>query len=333
MLQAPDIPEGLIVSHVRDAYGLPAEGALFLPLGADLNTAVYRIDTGGEARYFLKLRRGPCDEASVVLPRLLADQGAGEALAAIRTRAGELYSRLQTFTLILYPFVEGVSGFDAPLSEGQWIELGAFVRRLHGVDLPPRLEVPRERWSPEGRGSVADFLQRAAGRPSGDPVAARLSRLLEARGGDIRSIVERAGDLAAAVSSRGLPHVPCHTDLHAGNVLIAADGSLHVVDWDEPLLAPRERDLMFVGGGVGAVWNEPAGEALFYQGYGPVEVDRAALAYYRYERIVQDVAVVCRHVFLSGRRDDDRARGLRQLESQFLPGGVVAIAHRTYDLL
>jgi spectinomycin phosphotransferase len=127
--------------------------------------------------------------------------------------------------------------------------------------------------------------------------------------------------------------VLCHTDLHAGNILIAAGGGLYVVDWDELRLAPRERDLMFVGAGVGGVWNKPEEEALFYRGYGPVEVDGQVLAYYRYERIVQDVAAYCSHVFLSGRRDEDRSRGLRQLESQFHPGNVVEIAHRTYESL
>ena len=32
---------------------------------------------------------------------------------------------------------------------------------------------------------------------------------------------------------------------------------IYIVDWDEPIMAPKERDLMFIGGGVANVWNKP----------------------------------------------------------------------------
>jgi spectinomycin phosphotransferase len=40
---------------------------------------------------------------------------------------------------------------------------------------------------------------------------------------------------------------------HAGNVVVGADNELTIVDWDEPILAPKERDLMFIGGGVDGI--------------------------------------------------------------------------------
>jgi spectinomycin phosphotransferase len=66
-----------------------------------------------------------------------------------------------------------------------------------------------------------------------------------------------------------------------------------------------------------------------------VTVDKAALAYYRYERIVQDVAAFARLILAEqgARGADDRERGLRQLASQFEPRGVVEIAHATYASL
>jgi spectinomycin phosphotransferase len=44
--------------------------------------------------------------------------------------------------------------------------------------------------------------------------------------------------------------VLCHADLHTWNVLVDGDGRLWLVDWDEAILAPRERDLMFLVGGI-----------------------------------------------------------------------------------
>jgi spectinomycin phosphotransferase len=121
--------------------------------------------------------------------------------------------------------------------------------------------------------------------------------------------------------------------LHAGNVLVSANDELAIVDWDNPIVAPKERDLMFVGGGVGGVWNKAQEEALFYQGYGKTEIDPVALGYYRYERIVADIAATCEQIFGMQGSVADREEGLQQLMDQFLPNNVVEIAHRSYRQL
>ncbi len=43
-------------------------------------------------------------------------------------------------------------------------------------------------------------------------------------------------------------------------------------------------------GGMGGTWNDEQEANWFYQGYGAAEVDLFALSYYRYERIVVDIA-------------------------------------------
>ena len=96
---------------------------------------------------------------------------------------------------------------------------------------------------------------------------------------DSEGMLARADDLAEVLRRRPLPLVICHADLHPGNVLVGRDGSLAIVDWDAPLLAPKARDLMGIGGGLGLRGEIPATEALFYQGYGAATVDRTALAY------------------------------------------------------
>jgi spectinomycin phosphotransferase len=90
----------------------------------------------------------------------------------------------------------------------------------------------------------------------------------------------------------------CHTDIHTNNVLLAADQQVWIVDWDETILAPRERDLMFViGGGLRRELVAPHQEELFFQGYGTTTVDALAIAYYRYARAVSDIGYVGEQVF------------------------------------
>ena len=86
-----------------------------------------------------------------------------------------------------------------------------------------------------------------------------------------------------------LPLVLCHADLHTWNVMIDGDGELWLIDWDEVIRAPKERDLMFVVGGISTSLIQPHETEWFFEGYGETTVDPLALSYYRHAWAVQDI--------------------------------------------
>jgi spectinomycin phosphotransferase len=92
--------------------------------------------------------------------------------------------------------------------------------------------------------------------------------------------------------------------------------------------ATKERDLMFVIGGISAKLVGPHEEALWLQGYGPVALDPLALAYYRYAWAVADIADYSAQVLL---RPDlgaiTQAAALSMLNNLFTPGEIVTIAY------
>ena len=89
----------------------------------------------------------------------------------------------------------------------------------------------------------------------------------------IHRLVNRAEQLAEKLQHDSPQFVLCHSDIHGGNVLIDQHNFIYIVDWDAPMMAPKERDLMFIGGGVANVWNKPHEEEAFYKGYGKAEVN------------------------------------------------------------
>jgi len=58
-----------------------------------------------------------------------------------------------------------------------------------------------------------------------------------------------------------------------------------------------------------------------------------ALAYYRYERIVEDIAAYGEQLLLTDDGGADRAQALRYFLDQFEPNDVVEIAYRTDRVL
>lgn len=86
---------------------------------------------------------------------------------------------------------------------------------------------------------------------------------------------------------------------------------------------------MFIGAGLGDSGRTPEEEAaLFYQGYGATGINQVALAYYRYARIIEDIAIYCEQVLLSEGGGADRAQSLVYLRSNYLPGGTIEMAYR-----
>ncbi len=331
MLEKPALSDEKISASLQAEYGLRVAQIAFLPLGVDLNAAVYRVVADDTTPYFLKLRSGVFDETSAALPKFLSDQGIPHIIPPLATSTGQLWANLDLFKVILYPFVEGCNGYEADLTDRHWIEFGAALKSIHSVTLHSPLSscIQRETYSPQWRDIVQTFMARLETDFFEDPVAARTAAFLRTGRAQVLDLVERTDQCAQALRTHSPEFVLCHSDLHAGNILIAADGAFYLVDWDSPILAPKERDLMYAGGGqFGAARTPEQEEALFYQGYGQTQINPNALAYYRYERIVEDLAVYCEQLLLSNAGGADREQALRYLTSNFEPKGTIEIAYR-----
>ena len=62
------------------------------------------------------------------------------------------------------------------------------------------------------------------------------------------------------------------------------------------------------------IWNNDQETSWFCQGYGQTEIDLLALSYYRYERIVIDIAERAEQIFGMDGSAEERQKGLRLRE-------------------
>jgi spectinomycin phosphotransferase len=335
MLEKPNLQDEKIIACLRDAYGLQIAEIMFLPLGADAYAGVYRAMTTDGTPYFVKLRSRNFDTISVEVPKFLSDSGISQIIAPIATVSGTLSAQLGEFHVILYPFIEGVNGWKVALSDTQWKIYGQTLKHIHSLKLPRTLadHIPRETYSPYWRERVRQFQAQAEDTVFAEPVAAGLAQFLKEKKRNIGHLIQRAEDLGAVLQNQTTDNVLCHSDIHLGNLLINGE-TFYIVDWDQPILAPKERDLMFIGGGIGNGQFRPEQEeALFYAGYGQTDIDLVALAYYRYERIVEDFAAYSEEILLTDEGREDRPEGLRRVMSQFQAGAVIDMAYRAEKLL
>lgn len=329
MLEKPDLKDERIITCLQDEYGLRVVQITFLPLGADLNTAAYRVVADDETPYFVKLRRGEFNEASVAVPKFLSELGIKQVIPSLPTQMGQLWASLDPYKVILFPFVEGRNAFEVNLTDQQRVEFGTTLKKFHTAYIPAAMtnSVRRDGFSPRWRETVKLFLARIENEVFDDPLVMELATFLKTKRDETFELVKRAERFALALQAQPLEFILCHADIHGWNLLIDVNNALYMIDWDTLIFAPKERDLMFVGSGLGGNGHTlQEEETLFYQGYGQTQVNPIAMAYYRYERIIEDIASFCEQIFLSDEGGEDRKQALEILKSNFRPNGIIEIA-------
>jgi spectinomycin phosphotransferase len=333
MLTKPKMAHELIISRLQDEYEIRADKLNFRPSG-DLNAAAYRVITDKGVTYFLKLRKG-FDEIAVTVPLFLKSQGIEAVIIPCETKAKRHWVDFGNYKIILYPFVVGRDGFEMELSDKHRQILGAELKRIHTTKIPPELKrlIPQETYSPRWREMVRSLQVQVKNNFFNDSIVARLAEFIKSKQDEITRLVERAEELSSELQSKPSEFVLCHSDIHGRNILIGDNNKLYIVDWDNPILAPKERDLMFIGSGIDEIWKTTREESVFYEGYGKTEVNLSALAYYRYERIIQDIADYGEQVLLSGKDIAEREQFYKYFTINFVPGKRLRIARKTDRLL
>lgn len=337
MRDDPGLDIGKITSTLKAGYGLDVTAVHYLPIGYDLDAAVYEVVTASGARYFLKIRFGPVPELSLLVPRALADLGIERVLAPIPAAAGQPWFPIrgtQGHTAVLYPFIQGENAKVTGLSEGQWRAFGETLRAIHhsGLGEQFRDQVPVEDFALPSAALVREILAlTAAGEFEGD-AAARFAAFWREHATRIADVLARAEELGVHLRRETFDLVLCHADIHAANVMVSNDGSICLIDWDGPKIAPRERDLLFVIGSRIALKVEPWEEAWFFKGYGPVPVHTGALIYYRYEQIIEDIGEIGKRVFLSPAMSEGaQSAAAERTTGLFAPGGDIDRAETVAD--
>jgi spectinomycin phosphotransferase len=283
MREPPRILEEHLRTCLQDQYALDPVTLAFLPLGKDYNAGVYRVVNQHGTAYLLKVTSRPLYEPSCLVPHYLSQQGITSVVAPVPTTRHALWTQLGEWTVIVYPFLDGDTSLTG-MTLAQWQEVGTIFQRIHQVRLPPAgfSALRQETFDPTGyvRWVRTFETQHLHARHGGSGAARALCASWVAHQSTIHTAVTSLEKLAAVLKVRPFPSVICHADLHPANLLRDPAGHVFVIDWDEVMLAPKERDFIFV--------RAPHAEA-FWAGYGQRAVDGRLLAYYLWERVVQDV--------------------------------------------
>jgi len=316
MREPPNIGEEHLRACLQDQYGLTSVLLEFLPVGHDYDAGVYHVVSVQGRAYLLKVTSRLLYEPSCLVPAYLRDQGITSIVAPVPTTSGALWTKLGEWTVILYPWIDGESSLTG-MTNAQWKEVGSIFRQIHQVRLPPVgfESLRKERFDPtEYARWIGTFeAQHAQDQSRASASQRALRSSWKAHQSTIHMAVTNLQKLAEVLQSRTFPYVICHADLHARNLIRDRAGHVFVIDWDEVMLAPKERDFIFI--------RKPYAEA-FFQGYADGEIDWSLLTYYLWERVVQDLIYNAHHVcFRDEWAEETRAQVAQTFHESLEPGG------------
>lgn len=328
MLEPPKLADEIIIAQLRANYDLKSPALEFLPLGNDARAWAFRVESASGACY-LKLRKGEVNEAALLVPQFLRRRGLRNAVAPLPTTSGQLFARADAYALTLYPFIEGKSRWDMSLTPTQWRDWGAIMAAIHGAAIPPSLTsaIPRAAFALKWLEKLARVEGALARGRFQHAIAEEMALIWRQNLAQIELSRRRYLALGAQLKGRSPAFLLCHADIHPANIIIDGTGFIHIVDWDETTLAPKERDLMFFVEDGRPAWTTEA----FLSGYGERSLDWLGLAYYKYDWVMQELADYGERVFLSrDLSDSELALALGEFARLFDAGDVVDRAHRAY---
>jgi len=244
---------GVLTETLRCEYGLMIDDIEPIPTG--FASACYAVIRGGVASHLVKVwpgtnaSRGPAARLQRTLPllRALAARVVGVRVPCpLLARSGELSIAFHQMPLAVFPFLRGTTPPSWPAWPGAiWDELARAMARIHhasgmvGDVLPERDEFGLDLGS-----QLRDGLARlAALGTDARPGLRRLRDLLQPRTEQLLDELEQLVRVRSQLRTIDVEYVLCHTDLGGDNILVADDGTLSVLDWDEAVMAPAELDI------------------------------------------------------------------------------------------
>ena len=235
----------------------------------------------------------------------------GKISCPILTNDGQYQCEDNHYIFLLFPYIEGYTLCDKPMSFEQKKEMAEIISELHryGGEIPVATNHIKEDFTlpfcDELRELVASNLQ---------PRNYEARNILKKYETILINNIKKIYMLAEKLSKESLRHVLCHTDVHGWNLIQAS--RLILIDWEGLKLAPPEADLFaFIGD---CFWHNCSKEFLeIYKKVHPeFKINPDMLTFYQIRRRLEDICAFAQGLSCDDINDEERSLSLYHLSRE-----------------
>src|SRR2546425_1354463 len=246
MLAESNIDESLLKDVIRDKFGIRLVNLTLVPKWEAARG--YMIESSNHKSFFLKIYwddKIP-DSAFMFADDLFARAGIVNIAHPIPTSHGQMRIQIRDLQIALFDWISGETAQEHKLTDKQLERLGELLAKIHQsktiigeYSVKETFEIPfKDRFL-----AIFDSMSKIAGKST--KYKTKLKLFLEPHRQEFTRESETLEKLQRKVKAMKPEFVNCHGEPSPGNILSSDNGEDHLLDWDEPIFAPKEKDLLF----------------------------------------------------------------------------------------
>jgi len=303
MITPFNITNNNLVKILNDQYGLSTVNLTFLPKGEASWCYIVEAKNG---KFFLKIHKAK--NLSPNRFQLLHDLHTKASIQNIiyptPTSDGKLETKIDDYPTVLFNFTEGKTALDTKFNNMQYEALGKLLAQIHQskIDYPQK-----EDFSIPSKGALLKTITLLNQSPPESAVKEAWDLLVSAKE-EIENKLAEAERLSSQLKNANINFVVCHGEPSPGNIMANKEGDVYLIDWDEPILAPKEKDLMFFGKTMEA----------FMRGYRIYSADTTintdVVSFYKHLWNINEVVDFGERLLLNNASDDENTHNLKQFK-------------------
>ena len=246
MLSESKIDKSLLKKVIQEKFGISVISLTLIPKWETARACI--VESSKHTNFFLKIYSDATipDSAFRFAHDLYAKAGITNITHPIATSNGQMRIQLGDFHIALFDLISGTTAEQHKLAARQLERLGELLARIHQSKTMIGEYSVRERFEIPFRDKLVAFFDDMS-KISGNSTKykTQLKLFLEQHRKKFTEELETLGELQHKVRRKDLEFVNCHGEPSPGNVLVSNSGEVYLLDWDDPIFAPKEKDLLF----------------------------------------------------------------------------------------
>jgi len=246
MLTESKIDKSLLKKVIQEKFGISVINVTLVPKWEAARG--YVIESSNHKSFFLKIYwddKIP-DSAFRFADDLFAEAGTVNIAHPIPTSHGQMRVHIHDFQIALFDWISGRTAEEDKLADTQLERLGELLAKIHQSKTIIGDYSVRETFAiPFKNRFLAIFDSMSKITSKSTKYRTRLKLFLEPHRQKFMRELETLEKLQRKVKAMKLEFVNCHGEPSPGNILCSDTGEIHLLDWDDPIFAPKEKDLLF----------------------------------------------------------------------------------------
>jgi len=236
----------LLNDVIREKFGIRVVSFTLVPKWEAARG--YIVESSNHKSFFLKIYwddKIP-DSAFRFADDLFARAGIVNIAHPIPTSHGQMRIHIRGFQIALFDWISGRTAEEHKLADTQSERLGELLAKIHQTKTIIGDYSVRETFAiPFKNRFLAIFDSMSKITNKSTKYRTRLKLFLGPHRQEFMRELETLERLQRKVKTLNLEFVNCHGEPSPGNILSSDNGEVHLLDWDDPICAPKEKDLLF----------------------------------------------------------------------------------------